>query len=151
MSTRGMCQGGVRGGRRAYVQWWPYGRRSCVATCLRLCMCLAHHTPFALNGNKLHAPLPTTHTPPSLRPPHSLTARSCCLVMEFIPGSCLFRSQQAFLPSHLHQTAEDLGRLLTLDMLLGNADRLHCDELSWRGNPGADACSCRPGGSPAWL
>ncbi|KAI3425893.1 hypothetical protein D9Q98_007866 [Chlorella vulgaris] len=66
---------------------------------------------------------------------------SCCLVMEFIPGSCLFRSQQAFLPCHLHQTAEDLGRLLTLDMLLGNADRLHCDELSWRGNPENILCA----------
>lgn len=32
---------------------------------------------------------------------------------------------------------EDLGRLFTLDMLLGNPDRLPCAELGWRGNPGA--------------
>lgn len=37
---------------------------------------------------------------------------------------------------HLADTAEDLGRLFTLDMLLGNADRLPCRELGWRGNPG---------------
>ena len=30
---------------------------------------------------------------------------------------------------------EDLGRLLLLDMLLGNADRLPFPELGWRGNP----------------
>lgn len=39
--------------------------------------------------------------------------------------------------SHLADTAEDLGRLFTLDMLLGNPDRLPCRELGWRGNPGA--------------
>ena len=38
--------------------------------------------------------------------------------------------------SLLVATAEDLGRLFTLDMLLGNADRLPCSELGWRGNPG---------------
>eukprot|EP00967_Tisochrysis_lutea_P039732 scaffold47635_cov18-Tisochrysis_lutea.AAC.2 len=31
---------------------------------------------------------------------------------------------------------EDLGRLFLLDMVLGNADRLPCSELGWRGNPG---------------
>ncbi|PSC74445.1 MAP kinase phosphatase with leucine-rich repeats 3 [Micractinium conductrix] len=68
---------------------------------------------------------------------HEEMARSsCCLVMEFIPGGCLFRSPQAFADGGaLQQTAEDLGRLFTLDMLLGNADRLHCTELGWRGNP----------------
>jgi hypothetical protein len=29
---------------------------------------------------------------------------------------------------------EDVGRLLLLDMLLGNADRLPLPELGWRGN-----------------
>lgn len=31
---------------------------------------------------------------------------------------------------------EDLGRIFLLDILLGNADRLPCAELGWRGNPG---------------
>jgi hypothetical protein len=31
---------------------------------------------------------------------------------------------------------EDLGRLFLLDMILGNADRLPCADLGWRGNPG---------------
>lgn len=30
---------------------------------------------------------------------------------------------------------EDVGRLLLLDLLLGNADRLPLPELGWRGNP----------------
>lgn len=30
---------------------------------------------------------------------------------------------------------EDLGRLFLLDMVLGNADRLPCIDLGWRGNP----------------
>lgn len=65
-----------------------------------------------------------------------LARNSCCLVMEFIPGGCLFQHPDAFAPAkRLRQTAEDLGRLFTLDMLLGNADRLHCRELAWRGNP----------------
>ena len=57
--------------------------------------------------------------------------------MEYIPGGCLFKAAPAWSGgAQLAQTAEDLGRLFTLDMLLGNADRLHCDELGWRGNPG---------------
>ncbi|KAL4436854.1 hypothetical protein ABPG75_003993 [Micractinium tetrahymenae] len=64
-----------------------------------------------------------------------MTRNSCCLVMEYIPGGCLFKQPAAFGGGRLQQTAEDLGRLFTLDMLLGNADRLHCRELGWRGNP----------------
>lgn len=72
--------------------------------------------------------------------------------MEFIPGQCLFKSLPALAGAGaLPATAEDLGRLFTLDMLLGNADRLPCLELSWRGNPGAlwmgdcgSCCCCWP-------
>ena len=68
---------------------------------------------------------------------YTYTRCSCCLVMEYIPGGCLFKAAPAWAGgAQLEQTAEDLGRLFTLDMLLGNADRLHCDELGWRGNPG---------------
>jgi hypothetical protein len=37
---------------------------------------------------------------------------------------------------HRQQTCHDLGGMFLLDMLLGNADRLPCTDLSWRGNPG---------------
>eukprot|EP00887_Chlorella_sp_A99_P007916 scaffold12.g7916.t1 len=59
---------------------------------------------------------------------------SCCLVMEFIPGRGLFKSEEAFAPGVVLATAQDLGRLFTLDQLLGNSDRLPCDALGWRGN-----------------
>ncbi|CAL8468092.1 g7631 [Coccomyxa elongata] len=63
-------------------------------------------------------------------------ARSpCMLVMEYIPGRGLFQLQEPFQPPQILRTAEDLGRLFLLDMLLGNADRLPCEALGWRGNP----------------
>ncbi|EIE20699.1 hypothetical protein COCSUDRAFT_57268 [Coccomyxa subellipsoidea C-169] len=63
-------------------------------------------------------------------------ARSACmLVMEYIPGRALFHLQQPFQPAQILRTAEDLGRLFLLDMLLGNADQLPCATLGWRGNP----------------
>jgi hypothetical protein len=34
------------------------------------------------------------------------------------------------------QLTEELGRLFVLDMVLGNADRLPCADLGWRGNTG---------------
>lgn len=36
---------------------------------------------------------------------------------------------------HVPALFEDLGRLFMLDMVLGNADRLPCIDLGWRGNP----------------
>jgi predicted protein tyrosine phosphatase len=61
----------------------------------------------------------------------------CCLVIEFVPGRRLFDSPAAFASgSQLRRTVADLGRLLALDMLLGNADRLPCEALGWRGNAG---------------
>jgi hypothetical protein len=86
--------------------------------------CLAHDT-LALAALHIHLCPPTTTLP-----------LSCCLVMEFVPGSSLFRSPAAFAPGCLAATAADLGRLFTLDMLLGNPDRLRCEELAWRGNTG---------------
>ena len=37
--------------------------------------------------------------------------------------------------SACNRTRNALGRLFLLDMLLGNGDRLPCEELGWRGNP----------------
>ena len=80
---------------------------------------------------------------------------SCCLVLEFVPGRGLFRSPAAFEWGSSGsgmglKTAEDLGRCLTLDMLLGNADRLPCRELGWRGNPGV-FIRCLPRLPALWL
>ncbi len=57
------------------------------------------------------------------------------LVMEYIPGKGLFRTPLPFQPfSAAQNTFSDIGRLFALDMLLGNADRLSCQALGWRGN-----------------
>lgn len=63
------------------------------------------------------------------------------LVMEYVPGNGLFRSQVAFQPSAALYTFLDLGRLFALDMLLGNSDRLRCEALGWRGNPENVLCA----------
>lgn len=61
----------------------------------------------------------------------------CMLVLEYVPGGHLLTtSSEAFAPRRLDQTLEDVGRLFALDMLLGNADRLPCEALGWRGNQG---------------
>ena len=39
---------------------------------------------------------------------------SCCMLMEFIPGRGMFKSEEAFSPQAILQTAEDLGRMFTL-------------------------------------
>lgn len=43
-----------------------------------------------------------------------IVSRSCCLVLEYIPGRGLFKAADALEPSSIEQTAEDLGRLFTL-------------------------------------
>lgn len=62
---------------------------------------------------------------------------SCALIMQYIPGTSLFSLRlpldDAIVISKLFG---DFGRLFALDMLLGNADRLKCQSLGWRGNPG---------------
>jgi hypothetical protein len=56
--------------------------------------------------------------------------RSCCPTHVFPPSS------PAPQGGALAGTSEELGRLLLLDMLLGNADRLPIPDLGWRGNKG---------------
>ncbi|KAG7668281.1 hypothetical protein Ndes2526B_g00995 [Nannochloris sp. 'desiccata'] len=64
------------------------------------------------------------------------------LVMEYIPGKCLFRTPMPFQPlSAAQNTFSDIGRLFALDTLLGNADRLSCQALGWRGNPENILCA----------
>jgi predicted protein tyrosine phosphatase len=67
---------------------------------------------------------------------------SSFLVMEYIPGKGLFRTSMPFQPlSAAQNTFSDIGRLFALDMLLGNADRLPCQALGWRGNPENILCA----------
>jgi atypical dual specificity phosphatase len=56
------------------------------------------------------------------------------LVLEYIPGKGLFRTPMPFHPLS-PDTFSDIGRVFALDTLLGNADRLSCQALGWRGNP----------------
>lgn len=61
----------------------------------------------------------------------------CLIIMEYVPGGVLLTHSEAFRPAErLLKTLEDMGRLFALDMLLGNADRLTCEALGWRGNSG---------------
>ncbi|XP_073008505.1 dual specificity protein phosphatase PHS1-like isoform X2 [Typha latifolia] len=59
----------------------------------------------------------------------------CLLLMNYIHGSPLldnsipFTSQKA-----AEKTAESLGKVLILDLILRNEDRLRCRQLGWRGN-----------------
>ena len=48
-------------------------------------------------------------------------------------AQALLPHSQVWATSELKTTA--LRRLFLLDMLLGNGDRLPCEELGWRGNP----------------
>lgn len=51
-------------------------------------------------------------------------------------GQALSRSPHAFEAGPVaHGTARALGRVLVLDLLLRNEDRLACSRLGWRGNP----------------
>ena len=88
----------------------------------------------ALTAARLIAP---TH--PELL--EEMGAASCFLVMEYVPSGGLFRTPDAFTPQATPQTCSDLGRLVILDMLLGNSDRLKCEALGWRGNPENVLCA----------
>eukprot|EP00929_Paragymnodinium_shiwhaense_P049818 TRINITY_DN25124_c0_g1_i1.p1 TRINITY_DN25124_c0_g1~~TRINITY_DN25124_c0_g1_i1.p1 ORF type:complete len:727 (-),score=211.64 TRINITY_DN25124_c0_g1_i1:271-2451(-) len=64
-----------------------------------------------------------------------LGVKQSLLVMQFVPSCNLQDEKAAWGEDSLVSSAEALGRLLVLDMLLGNADRLPIRSLSWRGNP----------------
>ena len=58
------------------------------------------------------------------------------LVLEHIPGLPLKDSiSEAVSPERLSESSHTLGKILALDMILGNPDRLSCARLSWPGNP----------------
>uniref|UniRef100_A0A7S3ETZ8 Actin-fragmin kinase catalytic domain-containing protein n=1 Tax=Haptolina ericina TaxID=156174 RepID=A0A7S3ETZ8_9EUKA len=58
------------------------------------------------------------------------------LLQTLIPGKPVLRCAEALTPAGLPATARAFGRMLVLDMLLHNEDRLPCSDLRWRGNAG---------------
>lgn len=66
----------------------------------------------------------------------ALEMSRCVLLMNYVHGSPLLESPNAFGSSEASRnTASSLGRILMLDLILRNEDRLPCRQLGWRGNP----------------
>ncbi|KAG0488100.1 hypothetical protein HPP92_006911 [Vanilla planifolia] len=67
----------------------------------------------------------------------ALEMSRCILLMNYVHGSPLLESSQAFdSPEAAGNAAFALGRVLMLDLIVRNEDRLPCRELGWRGNHG---------------
>ncbi|CAL5444365.1 unnamed protein product [Camellia sinensis] len=65
----------------------------------------------------------------------ALELSRCLLLMNYIHGSPLLDSSNAFDSQEAaEKTAAALGRILTLDLIIRNEDRLPCRQLRWRGN-----------------
>ena len=69
-----------------------------------------------------------------------LEKHECALAQRFVIGAPFFASPPRRSPPLPRRArgdlAEALGRVFVLDCLLGNADRLPCAEMGWRGNAG---------------
>lgn len=57
------------------------------------------------------------------------------LLLQYVPGCSMSRETVAWKPENLDDSCRAIGRLLMLDLLLGNSDRLPLKSLAWRGNP----------------
>ncbi|WOH10024.1 hypothetical protein DCAR_0729485 [Daucus carota subsp. sativus] len=65
----------------------------------------------------------------------ALDLSRCLLLMNYIHASPLLESSTAFESQEAaEKTAAALGRILMLDLVIRNEDRLPCRELRWRGN-----------------
>ncbi|KAK4488935.1 hypothetical protein RD792_004725 [Penstemon davidsonii] len=65
----------------------------------------------------------------------ALELSRCLLLMNYVHGSPLLESSTAFDPREVaERTAAALGRILMLDLVIRNEDRLPCRHLRWRGN-----------------
>ncbi|XP_022738860.1 dual specificity protein phosphatase PHS1-like [Durio zibethinus] len=62
----------------------------------------------------------------------ALELSRCLFLMSYVHGSPLLESLNAF---NSRETAAALGRVLMLDLVIRNEDRLPCHQLRWRGNP----------------
>ncbi|KAE8717450.1 Dual specificity protein phosphatase PHS1 [Hibiscus syriacus] len=66
----------------------------------------------------------------------ALELSRCLFLMSYVHGSPLLESSSAFDSKETaERTAEALGRVLLLDLVIRNEDRLPCRQLRWRGNP----------------
>ncbi|GKV17412.1 hypothetical protein SLEP1_g27927 [Rubroshorea leprosula] len=66
----------------------------------------------------------------------ALELSRCLLLMSYVHGSPLLESSSAFESQETaEKTAAALGRVLLLDLVIRNEDRLPCRQLRWRGNP----------------
>ncbi|KAH9623701.1 hypothetical protein KSS87_013415 [Heliosperma pusillum] len=65
----------------------------------------------------------------------ALELSRCLILMSYVHGSPLLESQSAFdSPETAEKVAAALGRILMLDLVIRNEDRLPCKQLGWRGN-----------------
>ncbi|XWS51488.1 hypothetical protein CRYUN_Cryun12cG0180700 [Craigia yunnanensis] len=66
----------------------------------------------------------------------ALELSRCLFLMSYVHGSPLLESLSAFDSRETaERTAAALGRVLMLDLVIRNEDRLPCRQLRWRGNP----------------
>ncbi|KAL1084656.1 hypothetical protein V6Z11_D09G278600 [Gossypium hirsutum] len=66
----------------------------------------------------------------------ALELSRCLLLMSYVHGLPLLESSSAFDSKEAaERTAAALGRVLMLDLVIRNEDRLPCRQLRWRGNP----------------
>ncbi|CAI8619313.1 unnamed protein product [Vicia faba] len=65
----------------------------------------------------------------------ALELSRCLFLMSYVHGSPLLENISAFESREsAEKTSEALGRVLMLDLVIRNEDRLPCRELRWRGN-----------------
>uniref|UniRef100_A0A0A9CXL0 Actin-fragmin kinase catalytic domain-containing protein n=1 Tax=Arundo donax TaxID=35708 RepID=A0A0A9CXL0_ARUDO len=65
----------------------------------------------------------------------ALELSRCLFLMNYVHGSSLLENSMPFdSRKSAEKTAEALGRVLILDLVLRNEDRLRCRALGWRGN-----------------
>ncbi|KAA3454360.1 dual specificity protein phosphatase PHS1 isoform X3 [Gossypium australe] len=66
----------------------------------------------------------------------ALELSQCLLLMSYVHGLPLLEGSSAFDSKEAaERTAAALGRVLMLDLVIRNEDRLPCRQLRWRGNP----------------
>lgn len=65
----------------------------------------------------------------------ALELSRCLFLMNYVHGSSLLENTMPFdSQESAEKTAEALGRVMILDLVLRNEDRLRCRPLGWRGN-----------------
>nr|KYP38048.1 Dual specificity protein phosphatase 3 [Cajanus cajan] len=65
----------------------------------------------------------------------ALELSRCLMFMSYVHGSPLLESSRAFeSEEYAERTSSALGRIMMLDLVIRNEDRLPCRQLRWRGN-----------------